>query len=123
MPAIALVEDDRLGFVARVEAIVWGVTSRVGLRLLGLRRLLWVLDRVPRRRRNRESVAVPPAAQFRGAGACLSRSIARSQFIRQRRGASSVVLGIDGSLAKFDAHAWLEPLDKADRPALHRIDR
>ncbi|MEM7142061.1 MAG: lasso peptide biosynthesis B2 protein [Actinomycetota bacterium] len=118
-----IVEDASPAMLARIEASAWGIVCRVGIRVVTLHRLVGLLDRVPHRSSAIAEVHVPDAAHFRGAGACLSRSLARSQFIRMRGGESTVSLGVAGSVAAFDAHAWLEPLDEPDRPAMHRITR
>ncbi|MEZ5165235.1 MAG: lasso peptide biosynthesis B2 protein [Acidimicrobiales bacterium] len=60
---------------------------------------------------------------FRGAGACLSRGMARSQYLRMRGIPTTLVLGVAGGIAAFDAHAWLEPIGTPDRPAIYRIAR
>jgi transglutaminase superfamily protein len=118
-----IVEIDRPGPRARLEASAWGILCRIGIRVVRLDRLVGLLDRIPHRRSTDRPVEVPTARHFRGAGACLSRSLARSQYLRMRGASSTIAVGVAGKLASFDAHAWLEPTDPPDRPALHRIER
>lgn len=70
---------------------------------------------------------MPPESFFRGAGACLARSLARSQYLRRRGVESVIVIGATGTSTEsfaLDAHAWLETIDQSPtHTTMHRVVR
>lgn len=118
-----IIQDDAPPLTARLEAVMWGLVCRVAVRFLRLDRTVAILDRLPHAGTADEIVRIPTSRRFRGSGACLSRSLARSQYLRVRGVPSTIAIGAKGSIADFDAHAWLEPMDEGDRPVLHRVPR
>ena len=117
----------------RIEPIAWALLCRLLVRAGSLERSLRVLDRFPvgdggpddgRDHDGRhDSIDMPPPSDFRGAGACLALSLARSQYLRRRGGTSTIAIGARNLGADFDAHAWLEPFDDSDHTVVHRITR
>jgi hypothetical protein len=107
-----------------IEAQFWSGLVRLLLATLTLERTLCILDALPRRQAAGQ-VTAPPEAAFRIAGACLGRSLARSQYLRARGHPSVVVIGGLGTIDRFRAHAWLEG-DASGQPdfvELRRIER
>ena len=96
-----------------VEIRVWALASRILLALAGLEKTLTVFDLIPSRRRRLRPILPPVDGEVRIAGACLGRSVARSQYLRVRRQSHALVIGIQDSATVFGAHAWLEPYDPA----------
>src|SRR5215218_181347 len=108
-----------------IEAQLWSTLVRLLLATLALERTLRVLDALPRHSTPRAKVAAPPEAAFRLAGACLGRSLARSQYLRTRGHPSILVIGGLGTIGEFRAHAWLDGDDpgQPDFVELRRIQR
>ncbi len=48
---------------------------------------------------------------FRLAGACLARSLARSEYLRRRGIEHAIVIGVAGPVEEFAAHAWIAPFE------------
>ena len=111
--------------VGLIEAQLWSTLVRLLLATLALERTLRVLDALPRLATPRPEVVAPPEAAFRIAGACLGRSLARSQYLRTRGHSSILVIGGLGTIGEFRAHAWLEGDDpgQPDFVELRRIQR
>lgn len=118
---------DRLGAAwSWVELAVWSVAVRVAIAFLPLARVLRALDVVPKRhRRETRTSAFPTDTQVRLAGACLGRSLARSQYLRVRGVPHRVVIGVTGGTRAFRAHAWVAPYEEAPEGfvELRSIDR
>lgn len=109
-----------------LELIGWSIVARILVMRTTVPRALDALDRVPRwRQRTNEPVAFPSEAQVRLAGACLARSLARSQYLRQRRASHALVIGTTRAREGFRAHAWITPFETAPEGfvELWRIDR
>jgi hypothetical protein len=108
----------------RVEAVAWAAAVRLLLAVLPVERVVRILDRCPQRLAT-GCVEPPTEPQVALAGACLGRTLARSQYLRTRRQPHAVVIGIRGSIVDFAAHAWLEPFDRPpdDFIELRRITR
>ncbi len=64
-------------------------------------------------RADRDPVVLPAERHFRGAGACLARSLARATYLQRRGVSSDIVVGVRAGDGALDAHAWLEPFDDA----------
>jgi hypothetical protein len=94
-----------------VEAFIWSVTTRGLLHLLRTEQVIHLLDVFPRRSQAPTPVTPPSEHDVRHAGACLGRSLARSQFLRLRGQPHAVVIGTRGGISAFEAHAWLDPFD------------
>lgn len=106
------------------EILVWSALVRLLLLTRSIDQAVRWLDLLPRRRSGASHGVPPPEGPFRLAGACLGRSLARSQYLRIRGQPSIVVIGVRGGLATFAAHAWLDgdPVDP-DFVELRRIHR
>jgi hypothetical protein len=106
------------------EAIGWSLAARRLLATRSAEETLGLLDRLPRRQSAQPARALPPERPFRFAGACLGRSLARSQYLRARGQRHTLIIGVRGGLVDFGAHAWLEgdPV-LPDFIELRRIDR
>jgi hypothetical protein len=108
------------------ELIAWSLVMRICVKSMSLKRTMRMLDRLP-------IFAVGPAPdtvfpsdnQVRLAGACLGRSLTRSQYLRSRHVAHVVVIGVAGSVDGFRAHAWVAPFEEApdDFVELQRFER
>ncbi len=116
--------------LARIEPVVLAVSARLVVRSFSWRRSLAIFDALPKTRKPTSAVVIPHEGDFRGAGACLARSLARSQYLRRRGAESELVIGAateqggPDAPVKLDAHAWLEPIDDSPKHAvLHRIRR
>lgn len=108
----------------RIEPILLSVLCRILVWAGSLDRALRLLDRLPTTRAPQQPVTTPPETSFRGAGACLARTLARSEYLRRRGAHSVVAIGARTHNRAFDAHAWLEPLDNHDdHTVVHRILR
>jgi hypothetical protein len=111
---------------ARLEAIGLSVACRLMIKRLSFDRSMRILDALPKAEPNTTSVVqLPEEAAFRGAGACLARSMARSQFLRRRGVSSSILIGALGrDGVSFDAHAWLAPFDESQgHVVIHTVER
>jgi hypothetical protein len=96
------------------ELFVWSVVVRLLIAGVPLSRTLQLLDIVPYRvGRANDAVRFPSERQVRFAGACLGRSLARSQYLRLRGVSHSVVIGTSGGADGFRAHAWVAPFEAA----------
>lgn len=113
--------------VTLAEVLLWSALARLLLKRVRTERVFHLLDRLPRRMAPSGPPSLPPESTFRLAGACLGRSVARSQYLRTRGQPHSVVLGVRGGLANFAAHAWLDPFDIDELPSdfveLWRVER
>jgi len=111
--------------LVRLEAITWSVLCRLMISKLSFERTIQLLDKFPRRETSPDVVELPVEQVFRGAGACLARSLARGQFLRRRGVSSTVLIGALGHTGvEFDAHAWLSPFDESQgHVVLHSVDR
>ena len=111
--------------IVQFEAIAWSVFCRLMISKLSFDRTIQVLDRLPHRQVASDVVEFPEEAVFRGAGACLARSLARGQFLRSRGVSSTVLIGALGHTGvEFDAHAWLAPFDGSrGHMVLHSVER
>jgi hypothetical protein len=109
-----------------LELLGWSALARMLVACTTVPRALGALDRVPRWRRGGDEAAhFPSEAQVRLAGACLARSLARSQYLRQRRTPHALVIGTTRVSEGFRAHAWIAPYETAPEgfAELWRIDR
>ncbi|HSH43988.1 MAG TPA: lasso peptide biosynthesis B2 protein [Arenicellales bacterium] len=88
-----------------------------GLHLLGLKRTLWLLDRIPLSRRPsdgatglvaREHRAVERVSRATGLGTCLSRSLALYPWLRRQGIDAQLRIGVHKDGHGLTAHAWLE---------------
>jgi len=113
-PTTVRADPSSVSIPVRVEILFWSLLARVLVRRLSLERSLRLLDRLPHRARSTAGFAVPPERTFRGAGACLGRSLARSQFLRVRGHSHAVVIGVRGGTTALHAHAWVEPCDPVE---------
>jgi len=108
-----------------IEILILSLLTRALLKICSVDRTIHLLDLVPRR--SRAAMPPEPSAErwFRLAGACLGRSIARSQFLRLRGHPHVVVIGVQGGIDRFAAHAWLDPYDspQLDFVELRRFHR
>jgi hypothetical protein len=96
------------------ELLAWSAIVRVLLARWPLARSLSLLDGLPHRGKiATHDVRFPSDRQVRIAGACLGRSLARSQYLRQRGVSHSVMIGATGGSAGFRAHAWVAPYEEA----------
>ena len=101
----------------RMELASWAILCRLLLPLLGVKKTVRMLEaacgRDPGRlgRGGALQPVVPLDADVRGAGSCLPRALARSQYLHRRRVPHEVVIGVDSSTVKFVGHAWLKPYD------------
>ncbi len=109
----------------RLEAIGWAVACRLMISRLSFDRTIRLLDRLPRREKAADTVELPAESVFRGAGACLARSLARGQYLRTRGVSSTLLIGARGHTGvDFDAHAWLAPYDESpDHVVVHSVER
>lgn len=91
--------------------------AALALRVLGLKRTLKLLDRVPRgsdrhdtscRALVRETQAVDRAARAMGVGTCLLKSLALYLRLRRRGIDTQLRIGVSKDGEIFSAHAWLE---------------
>ena len=108
------------------ELMAWSLFMRICVKTMSLKRTMRMLDRLP-------MFAIGPApdmvfpsdSQVRLAGACLGRSLTRSQYLRSRHVAHVVVIGVAGSVDAFRAHAWVAPFEEApgDFVELQRFER
>lgn len=107
-----------------LEAAVWAAASRVSLRAIRFERTVTLFDRLALRPAA-SLPSMPPARCFSIAGACLGQSLARSQFLRRRGARHSLVLGVLKEGQRFEAHAWISPLETppAGFAEIRRIDR
>lgn len=105
---------ERVPGLARAEILAWSLLARLLVRTCSLRRAVALLDAVPRPpgTSRRDLGPIAPEAAFGRAGACLGRSLARSQFLRMRRRPHAIVIGTRGGAATLRAHAWIEPCDQ-----------
>lgn len=124
------IEIRRATGVHRIEPVVLALVARTAVRFLPWRRTLAIFDVLPVRQAAAPVTSIPHEGDFRGAGACLARSLARSQYLRRRGAESELVIGAateqggPDAPVKLDAHAWLEPIDDSPKHAvLHRIRR
>jgi len=105
----------RIPIAIRVEVLVWSLLSRALVRYCSLEKALKLLDNLPTRTPGLLSTfGIPPEQVFGRAGACLGRSLARSQFLRMRGRPHAIVIGGTGGTTGFVAHAWIEPCDPPD---------
>ena len=115
------------GLLDRGELLGWSLLSRLLVSRVSLARTLELLDRLPRLPvpAEGEPRAVPVDRHVRLAGACLGRSLARSQYLRRRGIAHTVVIGATGGIEAFRAHAWVDPFESAPEGfvELRRIER
>lgn len=122
-----VVVREEIVFHRRWEPILLAVVARFCVRVLSWRRALAVFDRLPVRDGVGGEIVMPPERFFRGAGACLARTLARSQYLRRRGVPTTIVIGATGTTGKsfsLDAHAWLERFDDSPRHGvLQRIER
>lgn len=96
----------------QIELLFLTVMVRVLLSLFSLDRALSLLDRtVLRRNRAESSFNIPDDRQLRWAGACLGRSLVRSQYLRNRGIPHRIVIGTSGGIGMFRAHAWIAPYE------------
>lgn len=111
--------------LVRLEAIAWSVACRLMISRLSFDRTIQLLDRLPRRDTPTDDVELPAEPVFRGAGACLARSLARAQYLRTRGVSSTLLIGARGHTGvDFDAHAWLAPYDESpDHVVVHSVER
>jgi hypothetical protein len=111
--------------IRAIEILAWSLLVRVLLKTIALERSLLILNVLPRRRASSRPVDPPPEPQFALAGACLGKSLARSQFLRTRGQPHVVVVGVRGGTGSFAAHAWLEGYDSeaTDYVAIRKIIR
>jgi hypothetical protein len=101
-------------FSDRIEMALTSVFVRVLLSWLPLDRTLCLLDRIPpRRNRGDLPFRFPEDRQLRLAGACLGRSLVRSQYLRNRGVSHQIVIGTAGNIGSFQAHAWVAPFENA----------
>ncbi len=92
----------------RSEGMLWAIVVRTLLTVSSTQRAISILDALPRLKpRSGQTEALPPEAPFRRAGACLGRSLARSQYLRIRGRPHVFVIGVAGGVNTFEAHAWL----------------
>jgi hypothetical protein len=109
-----------------LELIGWSAVARMLVARTTVPRALGALDRVPRwRHGGGEPVRFPSNGQVRLAGACLARSLARSQYLRQRHAPHALVIGSTRASEGFRAHAWIAPYEAAPEgfAELWRIER
>lgn len=96
------------------EMLIWSLTVRILVARMPLSRTLQLLDAVPHRGSHPiDPVGFASDRQVRFAGACLGRSLARSQYLRLRGVPHSVVIGAAGGSEGFRAHAWVAPYESA----------
>lgn len=101
-------------FGDRLEAIGWSLICRALVKAGRLERAVRWLDLIPAARFTNPTVgavALPPERYFASAGACLARTLARSQYLRRRGTSSDIAIGVRPSPTGPIAHAWLEPFD------------
>ena len=108
------------------ELMAWSLFMRTCVKTISLKRTMRMLDRLP-------MLAIGPISdppfpsdnQVRLAGACLGRSLTRSQYLRSRHVSHVVVIGVAGSVDAFRAHAWVAPFEEApgDFVELQRFER
>jgi hypothetical protein len=92
----------------RSEGMLWSIVVRTLLTVSSTQRAIRILDALPRLKpRSNPTAALPPEAPFRRAGACLGRSLARSQYLRIRGRPHIFIIGVAGGVNQFEAHAWL----------------
>lgn len=113
-PTTVRADPPSVSMPVRVEILLWSLLARVLVRRLSLERALTLLDRFPRRAHPTAGFTMPLERTFRGAGACLGRSLARSQFLRVRGQPHAIVIGVRGGTTALRAHAWVEPCDPVE---------
>lgn len=109
-----------------IELIGWCAIARIGVACLPLGSTLRLLDALPAWTIGHGTeVDFPSDRQVRLAGACLGRSLARSQYLRRRAVPHAIVIGIAGDIHEFRAHAWVAPFETAPSEfvELQRIER
>lgn len=118
---------DRVAAHQRIEPLVWAMAARACVRVLPWKATQDLFDRLPVGEFRGDVVVMPAEWNFRGAGACLARTLARSQYLRRRGVSNTIVIGATGQsreMFSLDAHAWLESFDDSPTHAvLHRIAR
>jgi hypothetical protein len=107
-------ETRGLTLSCRAEIALWSLLARALLATVTTQRAIRLLGRVPRRSRPEPTTDLPAESCFALAGACLGRSLARSQFLYVRSAPHTIVIGVRGSIDQLNAHAWLEPHDEVD---------
>ena len=90
------------------EILAWSICVRMLLRTLSFDRVLRLLNRLPSRAAPGRRVELPQARMFSLAGACLGKSLARSQYLRRRGQPHTIAIGVRGGTGSFAAHAWIE---------------
>lgn len=113
-------------FLNWIELLGWSVVSRLLVARLSLAQSLRILDMAPRHMlRGTRPATFPSDRAVRLAGACLGRSLARSQYLRLRGVSHTVVIGATGGIEDFRAHAWVAPFEAAPDGfvELRRIER
>lgn len=123
-PAVEVVRQ--AGPTSIVAARLWAVGVRLLVALVPLRMAVAMLDRFPPRapRRRRPIVELPDDHRFREAGAPVARQLARSQFLRRRGVASTIVIGpAPPGGGPLDGPAWLERIDAPAGPVARRLHR
>ena len=121
-----MVRRRSVAVVIWTELLAWSVVARLLVARVSLARTLRVLDMMPARRgRGAKPVPFPTDRQVCLAGACLGRSLARSQYFRRRGVPHRVVIGVTGGTENFRAHAWVAPYEEApeDFIQLRSIER
>lgn len=102
---------------ALLKAVPILAAAALALRVLGLKRTLELLERVPRgsdrhetscQALNRETQAVDRAARAMGVGTCLSKSLALNLRLRRLGIDTQVRIGVSDDGELISAHAWLE---------------
>lgn len=108
----------------RLEMGLWSALVRTLLATMSTERAIALLDALPHRHATTRPLAIPPERGVRFAGACLGRSLARSQYLRLRGHPHHLVIGVKGQIHDFQAHAWLDGDPLADDYVeLRRIER
>jgi hypothetical protein len=108
------------------ELLGWSLIARLLVTRLSLKRTLRILDALPKSPPSNTGIALFPSdRQVRFAGACLGRSLARSQFLRVRGIRHHLVIGTTGGVANFRAHAWIAPFETAPEDFVEflKVDR
>jgi hypothetical protein len=113
-PRVATLADRLAPAWSWAELAFWSVAVRMALAFLPMARVLRALDVAPKRHgRESRTAAFPTDTQVRLAGACLGRSLARSQYLRLRGVPHRIVIGVTGGTRAFRAHAWIAPYEEA----------
>lgn len=108
------------------ELLGWSVLARLLVARCSLETAVQILDGLPLRpARAVHAVPLPSDRTVRLAGACLGRSLARSQYLRRRGVSHALVIGATGGIEAFQAHAWVAPYEAAPDGfvELRRIER